>query len=91
MTEEKAIEMLKKDKEQRGDCFISDAIDMAISDMEKQIPKKPKPINWEQYVGIVRNAKYLRNRFWCPNCGTDINSGHYCSTCGQLLDWSDEE
>ena len=31
MTREEAIEMLKKDKAQRGDCFISDALDMAIS------------------------------------------------------------
>lgn len=64
---------------------------MAISDMEKQIPKKPtKTISLEQYVGI-RNDKYLRNRFWCPNCGMGISSGRYCSTCGQLLDWSGEK
>ena len=30
MTREEAIEMLKKDKKQRGDCFISDALDIAI-------------------------------------------------------------
>ncbi len=36
MTNEEAIEMLKKDKEQRGDCFISDALDMAIKALEQQ-------------------------------------------------------
>lgn len=36
MTREEAIEMLKKDKEQRGDCFISDAIDMAIKALEQE-------------------------------------------------------
>lgn len=30
MTREEAIEMIKKDKKQRGECFISDALDMAI-------------------------------------------------------------
>lgn len=34
MTNEEAIEMLKKDKEQRGNCFISDALDMAIKALE---------------------------------------------------------
>lgn len=67
------------------------ALDMAISDMEKQIPKKPEPIDYTRYVGVVRNAHYLRNRSWCPNCHTDINSGRYCVNCGQLLDWSDEK
>lgn len=36
MNREEAIEMLKKDKEQRGDCFISDAIDMAIKALEQK-------------------------------------------------------
>ena len=38
MTREEAIDMLVKDKEQRGECFISEAIDMAIKALE-QIPK----------------------------------------------------
>ena len=40
MTREEAIEMLKKDKEQRGNCFISDALDMAIKALEQE-PSKP--------------------------------------------------
>jgi hypothetical protein len=36
MTREEAIEMLKKDKEQRGNCFISDALDMAIKALEQE-------------------------------------------------------
>lgn len=36
MTREEAIEMLKKDKEQRGECFISDALDMAIKALEQE-------------------------------------------------------
>lgn len=63
------------------------ALDMAIGDMEKHIPKKPIPIDYKQYVGVIRNAEYLRNRCWCPNCHTDIQSGRHCANCGQLLDW----
>lgn len=36
MTREEAIEMLKKDKEQRGNCFISDALNMAIKALEQE-------------------------------------------------------
>lgn len=25
----------------------------------------------------------------CPNCKTHIDSGKYCPTCGQKLDWSE--
>ena len=34
MTVEENIEMLKKDKEQRGKCFISEALDFAIEVIE---------------------------------------------------------
>ncbi len=36
MTREEAIDLLKKDKAQRGECFISDAIDMAIKALQKE-------------------------------------------------------
>lgn len=36
MTREEAISFLIKDKEQRGDCFISEAIDMAIKALEQE-------------------------------------------------------
>lgn len=69
----------------------AEAIDIAISDMEKNIPKKPTPIDWEQYVGVIDNAHFLRGSCWCPNCEKAIKSGRYCDNCGQLLDWSDVE
>ena len=36
MTREEAIEMIKKDKKQRGECFISDALDIAIKALEQE-------------------------------------------------------
>lgn len=38
MTIEEVIDLLKKDKKQRGKCFISDALDIAINVLEG-IPK----------------------------------------------------
>ena len=36
MTREEAIEFLIKDKEQRGNCYISEALDMAIKALEQE-------------------------------------------------------
>lgn len=59
--------------------------------MEKQKEKKPTPIDYKRYIGVVENAKALRGLYWCPNCHQTVNSGSFCKNCGQKLDWSDEE
>lgn len=58
---------------------------------EKQKAKKPIPIDYKKYIGVVDNAKALRGACWCPNCNQAIKSGTFCANCGQKLDWSDEE
>lgn len=64
-----------------GDLLL--ALYMAISALEKQIPKKP-----------IKAKEHIRYSmcYICPNCqrtfsGTGIAS--YCYNCGQALDWSD--
>lgn len=59
--------------------------------VEKQKTKKPTPIDYKKYMDVVKNAKFLKGAFWCPNCNHAIRSGDYCDDCGQKLDWSDEE
>lgn len=59
--------------------------------VEKQKAKKPRPIDYKKYIGIVKNAEYLRGAYWCLNCNQAIKSGTFCKNCGQKLDWSDEE
>ena len=63
------------------------SLDIAISAIEKQIPKKP-----ENHSGI-----YYDNL--CPSCGKRIKSGqgsssrqrtNWCNHCGQAIDWSSE-
>ena len=58
---------------------------------EKQISKKPTPIDYEKYINITANAKFLRGAFWCPCCKHVINSGAFCQDCGQKIDWSEED
>ena len=55
---------------------------MAISALEKRIPKK---------VRIEQHPKYGRVTF-CPNCNymdMECWSYSYCPVCGQAIDWSD--
>lgn len=54
---------------------------------EKSMAKKPTPIDYEKYIGVIENAKFLRGAYWCPNCKHTVRSGTYCSDCGQKLDW----
>lgn len=64
---------------------ISEALYMAVSALEKQIPMK---------VEYYDDGDYAR----CPNCDyKDFENGindwecNFCSRCGQALDWSDNE
>lgn len=62
-----------------------------IEAREKQIAKKPIPIDYEKYIGVIDNARFLRGAYWCPNCKHVIKSGSFCNDCGQRLDWSDND
>lgn len=100
MTVNEAIEELKYDCNELGKaipcdtswgCSFENAYGMAIQALEKQIPKKPTPIDYEKYINVIDNARLLRGAYWCPNCKHVVKSGSFCSNCGQKLDWSDED
>ena len=61
---------------------------MAISALEKQVPKKPNKIHedldYEGFEVITGN---------CPNCNADVNQDDncHCSVCGQILNWSSDK
>jgi hypothetical protein len=96
MSPEEAIRRIKNHnevhsrKEKHFAVHITEALNMAVDALEKQIPKK------------IENAHVIWNRFdaidhWegsCPNCKTNIRFSvdvNYCFYCGQALDWSDIE
>ena len=96
MTNQEAIERIKDHIDihkinEKNAVYISEALDMAISALEKQIPKKPKKVDhWRL----------------CPNCfdkhgfsydylvgmkqrgNEDIS---YCLGCGQAIDGEGKE
>lgn len=102
MTEQEAIEELEEryltmsmcgdvDECRRNNLLIS----MAISALEKRIPKKPKK-QPDKYYGLVQY-------YHCPSCGRYFgqsgvhnvilfNKERYCQGdgCGQAIDWSEE-
>ena len=92
MTTKEAIEFLKNmiDREavgfvcpeREGDVAIwqyhVEALQMAISALEKQIPKET----------IKPDSPYFK--YACPTCGNYPISGHYCGECGQAVVYSKE-
>ena len=94
MTPEEAIEKFEKIK--RGSIFLIhqriegkeviedySLCDMAISALEKQIPKK---------VRITTSTKR------CATCGRQLSGignihpkRNFCQRCGQAIDWEEEE
>lgn len=100
MIESEAVEKLKNMRlfmqieDKNNDCkFTEDdykANEMAIQALEKQIQKKPIPIDYGKYIDVIDNARFLRGAYWCPNCKHVVKTGSFCSDCGQKLDWMDE-
>lgn len=80
--------------------LITEALDMAVEALEKQIPKK-SIVTKHQYIlkssGEIKGYKLTH----CPYCWEDKKVGYfdslvdknvkYCRRCGQKLDWSDIE
>ena len=81
MTNQEAIRILEIMKSEMLLSFDHDrkeALQMAISALEKQIPKKT----------VKPESPYFK--FACPSCGNYPLSGHYCSECGQAVVYSKE-
>ena len=98
MTNKEAIKIL--DNLKPGDYSNpyekGEAIVMAISALEKQIPKKPNKIQ-------SKNGENLWN-LYCPSCENwigmrnsrlkhvdmhNISNGNICPYCGQAIDWEE--
>lgn len=66
------------------------SLDIAISAIEKQIPKKPTYEEIDNVYGALKGT--------CAKCGDVCLISedakpfeHYCRYCGQKIDWSDSE
>lgn len=91
MTEQEAkaiISEIKMSYAENGEEECSEALDMAINAMEKQIPKKP-----------IIHTNDIDRLACCPVCDSNVDwtyegfwrkgNPKYCRECGQAIDWSD--
>ena len=64
---------------------------MAISALEKQIPKKP---TYDGY-GYMPDGTFLWDKWLCPNCKSSYDvvydDYNYCPVCGQRIDFGKDE
>lgn len=90
MTPQEAIRRIKNHneihsrKEKHFAVHITEALNMAVKALEKQIPEKPanKSLEFDGEYG------------YCPCCNrilADHSNFRRCPDCGQALDWSDTE
>lgn len=91
ISKEEAIKRLKEVRfTVQPYLYMNEAFDVAIEDMQKQIPQKPT-IWGDGYA----NGVLVYDMWDCPNCekSYEIDYDHYdhCPNCGQAIDWSDIE
>lgn len=108
MTIEKAIEQLEDLIKDRESFMVGDydksiydrdkeALQTAITALEKQVPKKIPAVNTPCHVKAFDSdteTVYTYSCVKCPVCSKWIvaNVNHkYCQYCGQAFDWSDED
>lgn len=62
-----------------------EALKMAISAIDRQIPKKP--------IRLPGNHPFYYETGDCPTCGASVyvSDGKICSQCGQKIDWGDTD
>lgn len=86
---QEAIEILKHEHDYAQLLsYVNEALKMAISALEKQIPKKPYKVK-----------EHKQNEYYCIVCNRYLGDEmelkyaclqpEYCQHCGQALDWRD--
>ncbi len=92
MTQQEAIKFLEETKvgcKFVRDKQLLDVCNIAISAIEKQIPKKPT----YEGDGYDDKGNLIYDTAYCPTCDKEFEvyyySGKCCNECGQALDWSD--
>lgn len=96
MTCEEAIEILQEERDYAQFLtYVKEAIKIATTALEKQIPKKP--LLQDVYD---KNNKLLDYLYNCPIChmficyATELGIEErfaYCPNCGQAIDWEVED
>ena len=68
-----AINAIKENKPTSGYTILCEALDMAVSALEKQIPKKPDL----EGDGYDENGELIYDTGYCPNCRHIFENGRF--------------
>lgn len=95
MTNKEAIDWLYDMKHDIKYDEQVDALDIAIECIYKQIPKKPKIINYSgKKIPYCPHCKELLIKYadedYRDIFGYNWRYMNYCDDCGQAIDWSDD-
>ena len=96
MTESEAKTILERDlnclKQNKALPDSIEAMEIAINALEKQIPKKPDCIEDKMWCCPVCDNNLLHKWIKYPTRLMPKSEGlPHCMSCGQAIDWSDEE
>lgn len=85
MTIQEALEIIKNEMPYESGV-INEALNMVENAVEKQIPKKPIE---KEVIGVSMSGYKYKGQ--CPKCSITVSQfvSKYCHSCGQALDWSD--
>ena len=91
MTYEEAFESLVQMRQQiESEFYCEEELGLSLRATNRQIPKKPH-FEGDGYW----NGELVYDTWVCPNCGTDYevetDKYNYCPSCGQAIDWGEEE
>ena len=80
MNAQEALETIKYEVDEECHCgYIEDELRLAMTALEKQIPKKPK----------LDNDNGIYETEHCSNCNRQLFPNEHHCRCGQALDWGD--
>lgn len=77
---DKAVEMAIKALEEVQKYRKIGTMEECRAAMEKQTARK-----------ATTNHSWTHYHFFCPVCKKEVNDMKYCPSCGQKLDWRDED
>lgn len=87
MTIKEAREILNPEHREHYDSIeiVEEACRMGMNALEKQIPKKP--------ISLPDGHPFYYEIHDCPFCEESVYvaEGGFCPSCGQALDWSDND
>ncbi len=96
MTKSEAKTILERDlnclKQNKALPDSIESMEIAINALEKQIAKKPDCIEDKMWCCPVCDNNLLHKWIKCPTRLMPKSEGlPHCMSCGQAIDWSDEE